>query len=156
MFDRFNDPSRKLVQVARAEAVRLGAAAIDPEHVLLAMLQHPGSVVAFVLDKLGVDTSTLRADVESALGGAGAPPPDPGAELPFTPATKQMLLATLAEAEFLGHRYIGNEHVLLGLIRTGGQRLSEALAARGLVLEAVRSEIRKGLGEDGDARGRKA
>ena len=46
------------------------------------------------------------------------------------------------EADRLGHRYVGPEHVVLGLLRDGTSRAARVLEARGVGLEAARAALR--------------
>jgi hypothetical protein len=48
----------------------------------------------------------------------------------------------------LGHRYLGPEHLVLGVLRDGGSGASQILAANGVNLIAARAELR-GLAQRG-------
>jgi ATP-dependent Clp protease ATP-binding subunit ClpC len=45
------------------------------------------------------------------------------------------------EAEGLGHRYLGPEHVLLGILREGASGAARLLRAHGIQLQAARDEL---------------
>ena len=45
------------------------------------------------------------------------------------------------EAEGFGHRYLGPEHLVLGVLRDGGSRASRALETRGVELAAAREAL---------------
>jgi hypothetical protein len=45
------------------------------------------------------------------------------------------------EAERFGHRYLGPEHIVLGILRDGGSRASRALEAHGVDLPAAREAL---------------
>jgi ATP-dependent Clp protease ATP-binding subunit ClpC len=45
------------------------------------------------------------------------------------------------EADRLGHRYIGPEHLVLGLLRDGGNRAAWVLRAHGVGLAAARAAL---------------
>jgi Clp amino terminal domain, pathogenicity island component len=47
------------------------------------------------------------------------------------------------EADLLGHRYLGPEHVVLGVLREGGSGASQILEAHGVNLAAARVELRR-------------
>ena len=78
--------------------------------------------------------------------------------LPFTPRAKKTLERSLREALSLGHRYIGTEHILLGLVSVEegvAVRVFEALDA-GVEPEDVRAQVlqlvgggRRGSGRPG-------
>jgi hypothetical protein len=48
-----------------------------------------------------------------------------------------------AEAERFGHRYVGPEHLLLGLLRDGGSRAAQVLRAHGVDLAAARAALER-------------
>jgi hypothetical protein len=48
-----------------------------------------------------------------------------------------------AEAEGFGHRYLGPEHLVLGVLRDGGSGASQILEAHGVNLAAARVELRR-------------
>ena len=47
------------------------------------------------------------------------------------------------EAEGFGHRYLGPEHLVLGVLRDGGSGASQILEANGVNLTAARAELRR-------------
>jgi Clp amino terminal domain, pathogenicity island component len=47
------------------------------------------------------------------------------------------------EADLLGHRYLGPEHLVLGVLRDGGNGASQILEANGVNLIAARAELRR-------------
>jgi hypothetical protein len=47
------------------------------------------------------------------------------------------------EADLLGHRYLGPEHLVLGVLRDGGSGVSHILEASGVKLIAARAELRR-------------
>ena len=48
-----------------------------------------------------------------------------------------------AEAEGFGHRYLGPEHLVLGVLRDGGSGTSRVLEAHGVNMAAARVELRR-------------
>jgi ClpA/ClpB-like protein len=56
---------------------------------------------------------------------------------------RQVLELARAEAEGFGHRYLGPEHLVLGVLADGGSGASRALEARGVTLEGARLELRR-------------
>jgi Clp amino terminal domain, pathogenicity island component len=59
----------------------------------------------------------------------------------LTDHARRVLDLTEAEASRFGHRYVGPEHVLLGVLRDGANGAAELLRARGMELEAARAEL---------------
>lgn len=109
------------------------------------------------LRSVGIDLDEVRRSVEETFGpgaldrGRGSP-----GHIPFTPGAKKALQLALREAIALGHRHIGTEHVLLGLVRDERSSAVRILAARGADRERVRAEVRRELASGGDQPGRTA
>jgi Clp amino terminal domain, pathogenicity island component len=56
---------------------------------------------------------------------------------------RTVMRLALAESERLGHGYVGDEHVLLGLLREQASRASSLLRGHGLDLTSARAELRR-------------
>ena len=153
MFERFTKRARHAVVLAQEEARRLGHDYIGPEHVLLGLLGVPDGVAARALQHIGVSLTATRTGIESLVARGSA---SVTGHIPFTAASKKVLELSLREALQLGHNYIGTEHVLLGLVRSGdgpaAQVLEDQAGSLTAVREAVLAEIsRTGTGETGSS-----
>ena len=117
-FSRFTPRLREAVVRSASHAGAAGATSVGPEHVLLALLDDPGSLAVRALEALGAPASGLRERLaaDRPAGGTAAG----GEHPPFTAASKLLLDRTLREALFLGHNYVGTEHVLLALLEDDG------------------------------------
>jgi ATP-dependent Clp protease ATP-binding subunit ClpA len=69
-----------------------------------------------------------------------------GGHIPFTPRAKKVLELSLREALQLGHRHIGTEHILLGVLREGEGLAALLLTRSGIDLEAARRRLLDDLG----------
>ncbi|MBN1484403.1 MAG: ATP-dependent Clp protease ATP-binding subunit [Chloroflexia bacterium] len=74
----------------------------------------------------------------------------------FTDRARKVLTLAQEEAELFNHRYIGTEHILLGLIREGGGMAARVLHEVGVELKKVREAVEFIVGrpERGQARDR--
>jgi len=145
MFDRFTDRARKVMALAREQAVGLGHDYIGTEHILLGLVKEGSGVAANVLEALDVNLEKVQMEVEKLV----KPAPDLiliGQNLPFTPRAKKVLEFSLEEARALDHNYIGTEHLLLGLLREREGLAVQALTSLGLDLETVRAGVLRFLG----------
>jgi ATP-dependent Clp protease ATP-binding subunit ClpA len=59
----------------------------------------------------------------------------------FTEQAHQVLDLGRDEAERIGHRYVGPEHLLLGMLREGASGAARLLRAHGIGLAAARAEL---------------
>jgi ATP-dependent Clp protease ATP-binding subunit ClpA len=73
------------------------------------------------LRSIGIDAAEVIRRVETELGARlEETAPWTAGHIPFGRDAKKVLELALREAVSLKHKYIGTEHVLLGLIRAGG------------------------------------
>jgi len=61
----------------------------------------------------------------------------------LSPGAREVMRLALAESEQLGHGYVGDEHVLLGLLREQASQASSLLRGHGLDLASARAELRR-------------
>ncbi|WP_446696837.1 Clp protease N-terminal domain-containing protein [Streptosporangium album] len=110
---------------------------------------------ADALETIGIDLSVIREKVEAAFGpGALDRPPlrdhrgglVSGRHLSFSSRAKKVLELSLREALALKHKYIGDGHILLGLLREGEGLASRVLADAGVDSAVLRQEVVRELG----------
>ncbi len=138
MFERFTDRARRVIVLAQDEARELNHNYIGTEHILLGLISEGDGVAAKALESMGISLEAVRAEVEEIIG-RGAQPPS--GHIPFTPRAKKVLEYSLREALQLGHKYIGTEHLLLGLIREGEGVAAQVLVKLGADLPRVRQQV---------------
>jgi Clp amino terminal domain, pathogenicity island component len=115
-FSRFTVRAREAVVRAATHAAEAGSGSVEPEHVLLGLLDDPGSLATKALEVAGASADRLR----QRLAVAPAATASGGEHLPFTAGSKLLLERTLRESLRLGHNYVGTEHVLLALLDDEG------------------------------------
>jgi ATP-dependent Clp protease ATP-binding subunit ClpA len=142
VFERFTDRARRVMVFAQEEARLLNHNFIGTEHLLLGLIQEGEGVAAHALESLGVTLGAARSKVAESVGPAGT---GSVGSAPFTPRTKKVLELSLREALQLGHKYIGTEHLLLGLVREGEGGAAHVLQSLGADLPAVRRQVMAAL-----------
>jgi ATP-dependent Clp protease ATP-binding subunit ClpC len=147
MFEKFTDRARKVINLARQEAERLGHEFIGTEHILLGLVKEGSGVAANVLENLDVDLEKVRLEVEKYVSTPGETM-SAASSLPFTPKAKKVLELAMEEARNLEHNYIGTEHLLLGLLREQEGMAAQVLLNLGVKLEDVRAEVMELLGAE--------
>ncbi|NIR43028.1 MAG: ATP-dependent Clp protease ATP-binding subunit [Gemmatimonadetes bacterium] len=142
----FTDRVRKVLAMAREEAIRLQHDYVGTEHILLGLIREGEGVAAAVLLNLNVDMEQVQERTEEQVrkGKAGATM----GELPYTSRAKKVLEFAVAEARELSHSYVGTEHLLLGLLREEKGVAAQVLESLGVTLESAREETLKLLGTD--------
>jgi ATP-dependent Clp protease ATP-binding subunit ClpC len=142
----FTDRVRKVLAMAREEAIRLQHDYVGTEHVLLGLIREGEGVAAAVLSNMNVDLDAVHEGVEESVR--------PGkatialGELPYTSRAKKVLEYAMAEARELNHSYVGTEHLLLGLLREEKGIAAQVLNSLGVTLEETRSETLRILGSE--------
>jgi uncharacterized protein (TIGR03435 family) len=139
MFDRFTLRAHQVLFYARSEVSQLGARAIEPEHILLGLLDEGKGLGSRILLRTGVALDDIRSEIVGRLTGGEKVPESAG--IPFSASCERAFQYAAEEADRLTHRYIGTEHLLLGLLREEGSVAAEVLRARGLRIEGVREAI---------------
>jgi ATP-dependent Clp protease ATP-binding subunit ClpB len=145
--NRLTIKSQAALAEAQQQAVARDHQAIEPEHVLFALLSDPEGVVYPLLHQLNVAPRTVRDRVDEALerlpkvfaqGNV--------AEARISPATGRLLEAAGREAEGLTDEYLSTEHLLLAMLDVDGPA-GRILSGAGLTRDAV-------LGALAEVRGR--
>jgi Clp amino terminal domain, pathogenicity island component len=140
MFERFNEKARRAVFFARYEASHYGSSYIDTAHLLLGLWREDLAVRA-VLRDTEMD-SEVRAEVERSIE-RGKPLPT-SVEIPLSADGKKALLFAAEEADRLGQRHVGTEHMLLGLLRVKDSVGARIVRARGVLIDEFRERLAKG------------
>src|SRR3974390_1135359 len=113
MFERYTEKPRRVIFFARYEASQYGSPYIESEHLLLGLLREDK---ALSFRTLPSGAGEMIREVIDARAPKGKSIPT-SVDLPLTGQSKNALNAAADEADALGHRYIGTEHLLLGLLR---------------------------------------
>jgi ATP-dependent Clp protease ATP-binding subunit ClpC len=138
MFERYTEKARRVIFFARYEASQCGSPYIETEHLLMGLLREDKALTnRFLRSHISVESirreieahTTLREKVSTSV------------DLPLSNECKRVLAYAAEEAERLGHKHIGTEHLLLGLLREEGCFAAELLNERNVKLEKVREEL---------------
>jgi ATP-dependent Clp protease ATP-binding subunit ClpB len=136
-FDKFTLKSQECVQSAQQSAENLGHQQIEPEHLLRFIIEQKDGVIPPILGKLGVNQSPLIQEIDRVLqqfpsvSGAGA------GQVYISPRAKAVLDQAFKEAEQMKDEYVSLEHILLAIMEEKEGKGARALAAAGLVRDAV-------------------
>ena len=135
----FTDRVRKVLSMARKEAIQLRHDYVGTEHILLGLIHEGGGVASVVLERLGIDPDEIHNSVLEFIK-EGAEEPSTS-DLPYTSRSKQVLDLAMGQAAEMNHSYVGTEHLLLGLLREEKGIARQVLQHLGVKMEAVKNEI---------------
>ncbi len=141
--ERFTQRARRVLALAQEAAEQFQHNTIGPEHLLIGLMKEEGGVAARALRDLGLDVRRLEEVIER-MTPSGQRAPD--SKLDVSVQAKKMIERAVDEARRMGHRYIGTEHLLLGLTLDKNMAVS-ALERLNISPEEVRSQTHRILQE---------
>ena len=140
MVERYTDKARRTIGFAGEEARQLGSSYIGPEHLLLGLLRE----LKWLATILPYDTfMEERGEEVSARARVGEKTTRSHDPLPLSDESERLLIYAAEEADRLGHRHVGTEHLLLGLLRENRGTATQSLNRRGVSLDAVREPTQR-------------
>ncbi|RKY53799.1 MAG: ATP-dependent Clp protease ATP-binding subunit [Candidatus Neomarinimicrobiota bacterium] len=139
MKENFSRKIQQIIKYAKEEAIRLGHSYIGSEHLLLGMLRQERSVGVEVLLNLGIDIEYLRKAIEDAIRPSGGTLTL--GHLPLTKRAERILRNTYNEAKELGSPEIGDEHLLLAMLKETEGIAYQVLSEMGVDYDTVREEL---------------
>lgn len=144
ILEMLSSNAKEALNLAANEAVRLDFDHIGTEHLILGLSRE--SVGSRILMNLGINLDDLRREVEDLIGrGRGAAKN----EIPLNPRSKRAIELALDEAMSLGEKFIGSEHLLLGIIKEDEGLAAQVLKRRGVTADRVHQEIMNMAGSPG-------
>lgn len=138
MFERYTEKARRVIFFGRYEASQFGSPYIETEHLLMGLLREDKALTNRILRthatvesirKQIMENTAIREKVSTSV------------DLPLSDEAKRVLAYAAEEAEQLGHKHIGTEHLLLGLLREESCFAAQILKQRGLELGKVREDL---------------
>jgi ATP-dependent Clp protease ATP-binding subunit ClpC len=144
VFERYTEKARRVIFFARYEASQYGSPYIETEHLLLGLLREDKALANRFLRSHG-SIESIRKEIESRI--TVRERISTSVEVPLSQECKRILNFAAEEAERLGHKHVGTEHLLLGVLREEKSFGAEILIERGLRLSTVREELQRSAGE---------
>ncbi len=132
---RFADTTREIVKGAEAQARWAGSDHVGTEHLVLALVENPGSVPERVSSEMGESATNIRqaavALIDSESKGSQK------GHIPFSPDSKKVLELALREALRANAGHIAGEHLLLAILRDQRSPGAKILLDCGVTREEV-------------------
>jgi len=134
--DKLTEKSREALMEAQHLAEEYNHPAVEPEHLLAALLQQENGVVPSVISKIGGDTQMLSQSLDNALSKM---PRATGSSVQV--GMSRDLTNILNEAESIAAAmkddYTSTEHLLMAMAQPKGGRIRELLARHGIDYNAI-------------------
>jgi ATP-dependent Clp protease ATP-binding subunit ClpB len=134
-FDKLTVKAQEALQAAQSLADQHGHQSIEPEHLLLALIQQREGVVGPILAKLGARAEIIQRQLETEL--ARLPRVTGGREQYLSDRLRAAVERAQTEAERLRDDYVSTEHLLIGIAQERDGAAGRVLAANGVSAEAI-------------------
>jgi ATP-dependent Clp protease ATP-binding subunit ClpB len=123
-FDKLTLKAQEAVQAASQIAEQHSHQALEPEHLLLALLQQPEGVVVPIVQKLEADPAQLAGRLEDVIQKMPKVYEEAGGQPYASNALSRVFKRAMSEAQQLKDEYISTEHLLIAIAE--GEKASEA------------------------------
>lgn len=144
-FNGFTSKANEALNSAISSAEQLGHTYVGSEHLLLGLLRIGSGVAAAVLNKNGITADNIEELMRSNIG-CGTPTrlsPDY-----FTPRAKRVIETAMAGCANMGKKYVGTEHILIGILSEGDNYAIRFINELGADTAALTTEALKASGID--------
>ena len=145
MFEKYTERARRVVFFARYEASQFGSPLIETEHILLGLLREDRGMALRFFPGQKTSIQEFRREVEKRTVMREQIPAS--VDIPFSEESKRVLANAIYESDRISHRFIGVEHILLGLLREEKSVAAEILRLYGVRAAAIREELTRGVYE---------
>lgn len=139
---KFSPKVKKIIQLSREEAIRLGHDYIGTEHFLLGLLHEKESLAVKVLDSLEVDVNELRHKIE--MTHAPKHEEEMGynyGSIPLNKHAEKVLKVTSLEAKVYKSDEIKPEHLMLSILKHEENLAHKILSDFNVDYESFRAEL---------------
>jgi ATP-dependent Clp protease ATP-binding subunit ClpB len=133
--NRLTEKAREAFLTAQELAETHQNSQVEPEHLLVALLEQEGGIVPAVVRQLNADPGALAREARAALG--ALPRLQSAAQPTMSQRLSQVLRAAADEAKRMQDEYISAEHLLLALSDLRDGRVAQVLARAGITREQV-------------------
>lgn len=142
-FNKLTIKSQEALQQSQVIAQGLENQAIEPAHLLKALLESEASVITFILKKQNSNLAYINSEIESILNSL---PKVSGGQIYLSQNSNKALNEAQLESTKMKDEFISLEHIFLGLLSVN-DKTSQLLKNQGVTKEGVLKaieEIRKG------------
>ena len=151
MLDRFTDRARKVMSMAKQEALDLHSNKVGTEHLLLALAKEDEGIAAEALRSLDISYD----DIMDTLKEVQTTVPEPSeeteaAKLAFTPLVISVMERSFRVARENNQTYVSTEHLLIGIVEEDNGMAMDILMRLGVSSASIKKAIEKLTAKDQD------
>ena len=147
MWQFYTERGKRIIQLAHHEALKMGHSMVEPEHLLLGLLQEETGIARQALVELGVNPEELSQRIRDIIGQTQTS----GmriVDLPLSPRMRRALELAIIEARKMGVNYVDTEHILLGILADDSGLIVQQFLTMGLTPLAVLKQVNEILGNE--------
>jgi ATP-dependent Clp protease ATP-binding subunit ClpB len=136
-FDKFTIKSQELIQNAQSMASEHNNQQIEPEHLLLAMLNESEGIARAMLNKLGVSSDDVCRELAATIDKFPKVSGVTTGDAFISPRTKNVLDSAFAEAAKMKDQYVSIEHIFLAISDEKKGDAAKILGEKGVTRETI-------------------
>lgn len=166
MLDRFTDRARRVMSLAKEEALGLKSQKVGTEHLLLALAKEDSGIASEALRDLEITHEDILTQLEEMATTVSAAAPEEQAKsddadldekaaadnaagkLAFTPSVIAVMEKGFRLARENSQTYVSTEHLLLAIVEVGQGKAMDILQRLGVSAASVRAAIDKLTSKD--------
>ena len=131
---------------AQEKAFAMSAGTIEPEHLLLALLDQEGGFIPELLKKIGAPISQLRENLTTSL--KRLPKVTGSVQVSLSPVLNRILDQSQKEADAMHDAFVSTEHLLLALAGEKEAASAKLLSQSGVTREALLAALKALRGDE--------
>ncbi|MFN7973949.1 MAG: ATP-dependent Clp protease ATP-binding subunit [Acidobacteriota bacterium] len=139
MFEQYTERAKRVLAFAKYEASQMGSDTMQTEHILLGLIREAEDIILKLFNKWNIDPEEVRQEIEmmSTFQKRKSAP----VEIAISREAQRVLAYAVEESKNLLHKYVGTEHILLGLLREEQSMAARILSQKGLRVFTLREDI---------------
>ncbi len=149
MLDRFTDRARKVMSLAKQEALDLGSTKVGTEHLLLALSKEKEGIASEALRSLDISYDEILEQLKEIRTTVPAEEPEAeAAKLAFTPLVISVMEKAFRLARENNQTYVSTEHLLLAIVDESDGIAMEIFQHLGVSATSVRGAVEQLTSKD--------
>jgi len=117
MLQKFTPRAQKVMNLAQQHAARYGSQFLEPQHILLGIVDDGSGIPAKVFRRRKIGLKTIIDEIEKLDPAAPSTTIHAVGNLPFSERTQRVVDLSNVIAEEIGQKMISSEHLLLGMLK---------------------------------------
>lgn len=139
--DKFSSHLKNVLTRALCFVVEINQTTIEPEHLLWALGTQKGCIGAEILHKVGIKQSELRKLIGVTKSPATSLPSGEKMTLHLSDDAKRIVEKAVLTANLYGHRYVGTEHLLSGIVQVNHPLIESFFRTHETNLKELKSQL---------------